>query len=278
MNKAFTLIELLVVIAIIGVLSSIVLLSLQGAKDQAELAEAQSFARQVRASLGLSLVGEWRFDDGAGMEAKDGSGYDNHGDLAGDPQWVTGIFSQALDFDGTGDYVEIANSSDFNSQDSTWCLWFKTNGNFGYGGSTYSSTLIGRHDSAGSLNGVHMIISETGSITWQSKSHINNRPFNMSYSGGYTDGKWHYVCGIAASPDATAVLYIDGVQRGIENSVTISWNFNNQAVMIGDSIDSWWGQFSGEIDEVRIYNQALSLAEIQQLYAQGAANHGIVLK
>jgi len=54
----------------------------------------------LASSASAGLVGYWAFDEGSGTTAKDGSGNNNHGTLMGDPQWVAGQLSMALQFDG----------------------------------------------------------------------------------------------------------------------------------------------------------------------------------
>ena len=76
-NKSFTLIELLVVIAIIGLLASIVMISVGSAWEKARIAGGQRFASQLDHSL--EAVGSWRFDEGSGTTANDGSGYGYNG-------------------------------------------------------------------------------------------------------------------------------------------------------------------------------------------------------
>jgi len=76
-NKSFTLIELLVVIAIIGLLASIVMISVGSAWEKARVAGGQRFASQLDHSL--EAVGSWRFDEGSGTTANDGSGYGYNG-------------------------------------------------------------------------------------------------------------------------------------------------------------------------------------------------------
>jgi hypothetical protein len=45
-----------------------------------------------------------------------------------------------------------------------------------------------------------------------------------------------------------------------------AWTFNGQALRLGDSVDTFWNEYVGLIDDVRIYNRALSPAEIAALY------------
>src|SRR3989338_1965645 len=53
------------------------------------------------------LVGYWTFDEGAGTTANDSSGNNNTGTLTNGPTWTTGKIGQALNFDGSDDYVKI---------------------------------------------------------------------------------------------------------------------------------------------------------------------------
>ena len=69
-----------------------------------------------------SLVAWYRFDG----DASDSSGNDLHGTEVGDPTYVGGVFGQALDLDGDGDYIDCGNPPEFDIRDQiTFTFWFQ---------------------------------------------------------------------------------------------------------------------------------------------------------
>ncbi|MFA5432370.1 MAG: prepilin-type N-terminal cleavage/methylation domain-containing protein [Candidatus Paceibacterota bacterium] len=119
MNKklfAFTLIELLVVIAIIGILSGLIVVSMSGVTQKANIAKAQVFSNSLRNSLMANIVGEWKMDDGSGSVASDTWTKINNGNLTSfDFNTTTSgwrvesqcIFNGCLQFDGSNDWVDL---------------------------------------------------------------------------------------------------------------------------------------------------------------------------
>ena len=270
MNKAFTLIELLVVISILGLLSSIVLLSLQGAKDRADIGKAQEFSHTIRVSLATNLVGEWRLNDETNP-TKDSSGEDNHGILTGFavPGWTDeGMFDKALVFDGSDDRV-YNSSFDYNVlkqgyESSSWTLeaWVKPNGT--QAGS--ERVIVGRSGCHGGIyaypNDLRFAIKTDA--CWTNSRTITYIPPDMT--------SWYHL--VAVYDNRDMLFYANGELVGTENLSATMANYSD-TIYIG-AIGGY--AFGGTIDEVRIYNEALSLAQIQQLYAQGAVKHNIVLK
>ncbi len=96
-NKGFTLIELLVVIAIIGLLASIVFVSLGGFQDDARVTASLQFSSNIDHGLGAYAVGKWPLNG----DANDYSGYDRGGLPQGSYSWVDdGVEEQAVQFNG----------------------------------------------------------------------------------------------------------------------------------------------------------------------------------
>ena len=113
-KKAFTLIELLVVIVIIGLISSIILVSLKEAGEKARIAGVLEFSHSIQHTLGAYAVGVWSFEE-IGDTALDGSGYGNHGVIYGAGH-TDGIIGSALSFNGTSDYVDCGTDESLDLQ------------------------------------------------------------------------------------------------------------------------------------------------------------------
>ena len=116
-NKAFTLIELLVVIAILGLVLSIVIVHLGGAREGARIAPILQYEASLHRLLGPDIVGWWNFNHGVdsscgARKVCDISGKGNHGSIYSFNEivyndGVPGKSGYAIEFDGSDDYIRI---------------------------------------------------------------------------------------------------------------------------------------------------------------------------
>ncbi len=205
------------------------------------------------------LVAHWRFDEGNGTTATDSSTNSNDGTLTDEPTYTSGhVGSHALDFNGDYDRVVVPDkaSLDFGSDDFSVSLWFnssQTEDEF--------HLLVGDYDEANSVG--FAVYSHTGSLVFYIGDGTND--FEFSVNGAF-DGNWHHVVGVR--DDNTALLYVDDTlynPDSDDNEHNVG-NINSPNTLnIGAYSDTKF-DFDGLMDDVRVYNRALTAADITELY------------
>jgi prepilin-type N-terminal cleavage/methylation domain-containing protein len=262
-KQAFTLIELLVVIAIIGILSGLIVVSMGGVTNKANIAKAQVFSNSLRNSLMLNLVAEYKLDEGIGTAIYDtwGSGAAAwYGSGAGilTPSWKTEsecVYNNCLAFDGTDDYV-LYNDPLLNATEVTVCVWakklaYKQYASFVYDYSTgFVNFLLGYESSDGT------IAFYIGDGTVAS---------NLSFSG-FTGDVWHYVCGSFIGSGEMAI-YMDGIKKNFKNTTIAKIGPTQSSNRGMGKYSSYF--FNGLLDDIRFYTKAIASYQIQEQYYAG---------
>jgi len=187
---------------------------------------------------------------------KDISGNGNHGTNYG-----ATIIGEAASFDGTDDYVSIADSVSLDVTDPlSVSVWLNSKD------LTVYNEVFNKADAASSNTVMYRMYHDTSGNLFFG---ISNGSANIK-SPGYalSANTWYHAVGIA---DGNHIyLYVDGISRGTPTIQSISVSTNNAALHIGR-----WGPggtyypFDGYISDVQIYNRALSEPEIKSLYAKG---------
>ncbi|MHC4557861.1 MAG: LamG domain-containing protein, partial [Planctomycetota bacterium] len=209
-----------------------------------------------------NLVGWWKLDEGQGTTVLDWSGHENRGTLNG-PQWVDGYDVGAVEFDGTNDYVDLGTPSELHLPENyTYTAWFKVGRDInGDSGPQYILCIGSRSDL---VFGVEDGVGIDGDL---SLHYYDTVPGFHAIGVGQTvwsSDDWHMVAGTKDSATGHKI-YLDGE---LKNSDT-NTNDDNHATsrMISIGARAWTGHqyFNGTIDDVRIYNKALTQDEIKQV-------------
>jgi hypothetical protein len=220
----------------------------------------------------------WRLDEGSQpyrdfSSSNDGSCTD--GELNFCPERVLGIIDQAQLFDGVSEGLDIpGNSFNWISTDSfTVAFWMKRQGPPPLTGQLYNEVIVGREDrELERLHwwvGVHNKDGGAGFFLIDSGGKGDDDSFFLLSDKTIADGEWHHVVAVRDAGQNLNNLYVDGV---LEDSVTITYSNDfassfaelNIGYLLTDFGKAYY--YEGIVDDVRIYNAALSETEIGDLY------------
>ncbi|ETR69943.1 MAG: hypothetical protein OMM_03594 [Candidatus Magnetoglobus multicellularis str. Araruama] len=241
-----------------------IIVSPEGGKDTSQIIKLKQ--KSANTNLENGLVAYYPFNG----NAKDESGNENHGIVYGASSTEDrfGNHNSALSFDGTDDYIDT-NISDILLPNNSWsvCLWVNKNLNNGYNGifnKIYKDNNGVRLHLYGE-NNEEVIKYMLFGNDW--KIHTINLQSNTN-----SDLEWNFIVTQWDHNTKTAKLFVDNIFVGDE---TINWasEFNNsKSIQIGIAKQADYDYslyyFNGFIDDVRIYNRAISEIEIKALYEQ----------
>jgi prepilin-type N-terminal cleavage/methylation domain-containing protein len=278
-KQAFTLIELLVVIAIIGILSGLIVISMGGVTQKANIAKSQVFSNSFKNSLLLNLVSEWKFDGSTtdGLVATvsdvlDTWGGLNNGTLSAVPPTVkTGsncVIGSCLQFNGSNNYVEFGTDSSLSmgAGDASFSFWVK----FDNALAPQYETLIAGGGTVAPIEGF-WIRRENGNSRLFGRLYHNatNIDGYLSATNSLVDNIWYNIV-VMFDRDNVTQTYINGAKTTYSfNLSTLAGDVQNTGtVRIGAWTSSSY-RFTGKMDEVRLYNAITSISQIKQNYYIG---------
>jgi hypothetical protein len=200
------------------------------------------------------LVGYWKFDEGSGTTATDSSGHNNTGTLINGPTWTTGKVGNALSFDGVDDYVSTLSNTSLSPSIATISVWIKPNAT-----QSTNTRIINIQDTSGKNYDLSIL---------QSSYKIDFVNWNGSYASvdlastsAVPPNEWTHIVVVVGNQNNR--LYINGVLEA--SSTSSSTQPGSSILSIGRHLTAGW-YFNGFIDEVAIYNRALSTSEISVIY------------
>ena len=211
------------------------------------------------------------FNEGTGSTASDASGNGNNGTLTNGPTWISsGKFGSALSFDGVDDLVSIPDSNYWDlSSYFTISMWIKFQSGtidnehylLGYNYGSNNRNFWGAYQGQLAPDQLHFNFATDGS---------GGSFGGMSVAWTPNAGQWYYLTIVRNSADLK--MFIDGAQVGSTYNIgtTSMWAGSTSGIEIGSGHSA---RHSGEMDEVAIWNRALSANEVLTLYQKGSAYH-----
>ncbi len=222
-------------------------------------------------SASAELVGWWKLDEGSGTTAFDSSGNGNDGTLEGDPQWVEGQLGEALEGDGSGDYIRVPHSDSLDISDAvTVALWV-------YGGIPPDQVICKGSGGGAWVASYSFRIDDNTSYVRQInfRGRVGTNADAINSASPIPEDEWTH---IAITFDISAQgnnqkIYING-QLDVESRSENPLSTNTNDLLIGADAygDTRW-HWQGIIDDVRIYNEALPEGQIQSIMQGGGASY-----
>ncbi|MCR4330073.1 MAG: DUF2341 domain-containing protein [Candidatus Roizmanbacteria bacterium] len=245
-------------------------ISVGSAKGASAVLGASTNQGVSQQQLSNGLVGYWKMDeaswtnDCSTASVLDASGNGNNGKACpastGSTGGTVGKFGNGGSFDGSDDYADIADSASLDIVgDMTIGMWVKP----GATQKTYAD-ILSKHSNGGYVVEQYSTNTNQFGLGWDTTGSGN-------WTGGstvlttLTANTWQYF--LIVKKGAQITNYLNGVQTatGTGSSATVSTN--NLPLRIGNWASTGGRQFNGSIDEVRIYNRALSPTEVRALYS-----------
>ncbi len=227
----------------------------------------------MNTQLTSGLVGMWDFNGPRlnSTTSTDASGNGNNGALTGatgaqnKPQPKPGVIGQALNFDGTDDYLSLGSNSITGTSAYSIAAWLKaantTQGSGGYG----VAVTMGN-----GASGQQAYVGWVGTAQVGTSVSYGGGGYGKNYGSGITDiTNWHHVAMTSSGGGTqTITIYVDGVQTN-QSTETFSIASTARRIGAGDDGGVLNYYYNGLVDEARVYNRALSASEVYQLYSQG---------
>jgi RHS repeat-associated protein len=207
------------------------------------------------------LIAHWKFDENTGTTTADSSGNGHTGTLANGPAWTTGQTNAALSFDGSNDQI-LNNGADV-TNNFTISFWAQpttthqidSESTSGFGGTSGQRYMLWPFWNNNGHAGAGVSVGSNGVSVYE---HADNyMPALLVYSGSLSG--WTHVTVVYENKQPK--LYLNGtlVRTGLTSPM--SFVHLNPAEIGGDV----YGYYAGKLDELRIYNRALSPTEVATL-------------
>ncbi len=175
-----------------------------------------------------------------------------------------GKTNSAVGFDGVKSYLEIPDSAAFKSRSFTISLWFFANGYPGNKALTEAQFLVSKGE-----NNFELHLGAPGGSGPSAVRFLPRYGQGAHWdtpNNAYKSGRWYHLAAVYDPPSATTSVFIDSNKVALAGpSARLQKADNNSNVRLGMRTDGTLA-FRGKLDDVRIYNRALSAEDIMRLF------------
>jgi lysophospholipase L1-like esterase len=216
------------------------------------------------------LVGWWPAEN----NAKDIIGTNNGVSQGGATANATGFVGSAFSFDGTNGYIQVPDSSAFHPTNLTVEGWvrFSSLDSAGSGGSPpgHQYIIFKQNSRNSDFEGFDLSKTRAGNDFFRfTASSASGQSTQAVSTTAIAAGVWYHVAAVRGSN--FIAIYVNG-QLERQVAVGFAQDYGTLPLFFGTSGQSFWDhKFKGNLDEVSLYNCALSANEIAAIYAAGAA-------
>ncbi|MEW6302149.1 MAG: choice-of-anchor D domain-containing protein [Verrucomicrobiota bacterium] len=213
------------------------------------------------ADLNSNAVSWWKAENNANDAINN-----NHGTLNGDTTYATGKVGNAFSFDGSGDFISVPDASSLDLSGSfTIEGWIQIPDYAGH------YPIVTKQPNDGGFsnypgNYEFRVQQTTGLLLLGFSDSSQNNVFSLS-TNALPTGTLIHVAGVYDSSAQKLRLYVNGVLDSDTSTSGMTPQVNSNPLLIGKRVDGLY--FKGLIDELTIYNTALSQTEIQSIYGAG---------
>ena len=217
--------------------------------------------RQIDYLKSNGLVGYWLMNEGTGNIVNDLSGNGNTATISSGIVWELGKFGPALYNDAGGHYVNCGDMASIEGVGafsvSFWAM-HKT------GVVPGTQFLVAKYGDSGERT-FGFYATDAEYILFGVYNSSAAFDYALSLNALKTAGKWIHVVGVYDGVNVR--VYVDGILGGTVGDLTGVTDSSTEPMVLMAENDNGQNDFGGMIDDVSVYNRALSVAEIAELYA-----------
>lgn len=219
------------------------------------------------------LIAHYPFDG----NANDQSGYNHHGTIRGDVNLITDRFGKpdkAYNFDGVNGCILVNDSDVLDIENNfTMMAWIRS-----YRQHNVFGTIMAKHFSSNARSfTLFDTVQQSPNAPYNNQTGLtvsffeSNNSVHFAITNSDYDNNWHFVASVYDYVSGNLSIYVDGVQSISNNAGQVSLMKTSIPFSIGCYLNSSDGLlqrnfFNGIIDDVRLYNRALSSLEIKSIY------------